>query len=512
MKKTFLFALPMVSVMLLSGCAKKGKPTEVGTALPYAIQALNEMVTQENVGVTLTGSMDTTTYQKVISYNYDRDEYQLGDMTEVMRIQKLKATAAVKGLDQPFSQLTASASLSGQVNLEVTTDNIDPDYVSVRPVKYNGNINANGYLQEGVAYFDLNEAGANLVNSIYYMNTGRSGTIIDANKYYYPIPLDKNVSLTNDYILPWYQNIQRQMVSALSDIPKELMNYLTATKYSNTKYGLTMQGNVFELVALFGGNVIYGDDDTADGKLSVVFDADTGIQEIAFKYSIDYDLTFREEYPDTSYVPSFIKDHLDENMVISKGDVDLKMTFTYGNKVKVSTLKNKAQYNNQIPGVRYNNTNESTGQDEPYYPPVDEPEQRYQVSLNEFRNIFSNLKNNDVVPSIVNINGYNSMQGQEYKSSFKIYNGDLSSLTEEQLYFAYFIFPYSNKEEILQITTYTDSTTFECYVTSSGYELDAYQIGGDGRFIMKFNSHGHVTYFYLNSAGNVVEVNANYLY
>ena len=509
MKKTFLFALPVVSVMLLSGCAKKGKPTEVGTALPYAIEALNTMVTQDNVSATLSGSMDMKVNQKIYYYNYYTGNYKFGYSNQDMQFQKLKVTAAVKGLNQQFNQLTASATASGKVKLNIY-NSISQE--SDKPIEFSfdNNVDSKAYLQGGVSYIDLDKGLAGLINGIYYLNTGKS-TLIQDGKYYYAIPLDGNASITNDYIVPWYEGIRSRLVSTISSIPAEALQYLSATKYSQTKYGITIQGSLLEIMKLFGTNVVYGKDDTADGKLNVIYDINSGIQEISFKYNIDYDVTFAEQYADSSYIPDFIKDHANETAVESKGNFDLKMTFAYDKKVKVSTLKNTGEYTKPLTG---GSSSGQGGNDDPVNPPVGpvEPETKSLVTLDEFRNIFANLDNNDVVPSIVNINGYYSVQGLSYKGSFSIYNGDISSLTEEQENLAYFISPYSNKERILEITTYTDDTTFECYVTSSGYELNAYEIGGDGRIVMKFNSHGHVTYFYLNSAGNVVEVNANYFY
>lgn len=506
MKKTFLFALPLVSVMLLSGCGKKGKPTEVGTALPYAIEALNTMVTEDNVSATLSGSMDMKVNQEIYYYDSNTGNYTFGYINQDMQFQKLKVTAAVKGLNQQFNQLTASATASGKVKLNIYNSVLD------KPIEFSfdNNVDSKAYLQGGVSYIDLDKGLAGLINGIYYLNTGKS-TLIQDGKYYYAIPLDGNASITNDYLVPWYDGIRSRLVSTISSIPAEALQYLSATKYSETKYGLTIQGSLLEIMKLFGTNVVYGKDDTADGKLNVIYDINSGIQEISFKYNIDYDVTFAEQYGDSSYIPDYIKDHANETAVESKGNFDLKMTFAYGKKVKVSTLKYTGEYTKPLTG---GSSSGQGGNDDPVNPPVGpvEPETRSLVTLDEFRKNFADLDNNDVVPSVVNISGYYSIQGQEYKDSFKIFNGDLSSLTEEQQGLAYFISPYSNKERILEITTYTDSTTFECYVTSSGYELNAYEIGGDGRSVMKFNSHGHVTYFYFNSNGYVAEVSANYTY
>ena len=399
-------------------------------------------------------------------------------------------------MNEYFTNSTGSATLSGKVALNVSTNNIDPSHNSIQPVSYNGLISGNGYLQNQVMYFDHNQDFANLVNTYYYLNTGRYGNDSADYKYYYNVPQQGDTRITSDVIAPWYLSIRNDIWNYLYDMTAEIRQSLSANKYSNTKYGITMDCNVLQLLEYFKLNVTYGVDDSAKGKLSVIFDTNYGIEEITFKYDVDYKMTIREQYAGSEYMLEQLKAYLNETAVSSKGSVDLKMTFAYGNKVKVNTLKDTSTYTTPVPGG-------TGGSSKPG---------RIEISTGDFINYFQKMDDNNVVPKLAFYDGYYDGSDSGYSESFGVYNGDYSNLTDDQNYLTLFPRNFSNRDVLIQMLETDTTTSYRCYVSGDSFELEGNQVGGDGYFEFSFNQKGHVTRFYLVSGGYKLNVNISYTY
>ena len=497
MKKTIFLSLPLISVMLFTGCRKKVTPADLGEVLPLAVASLEKSLEQDAIGATLTGSMDMNLYQKMINYDSNWNFSSFGEITEQMRMTNLKMTAAMKQMNGFMRDVTGSGNISSKVELDINTNDINPEYTSIQPAKFNGTIQGNAYLQNNIMYLDHNEDFAGLVNTFILLNTGTNGTDSSKYKYYLPLPIEGNPSLTYDIIMPWFDDIKTSIYDAIKNIPAEVEQTFTAVKYSKTRYGLTMAANIFDLYKNFGLNTMFGSGDQATGQVKINFDTTKGIEDITYQYDIDYQVTVGEQYADYQDIIEQMRGHLNEPAVSSKGNVDMKISFSYGSKVRVSTLKDTSTYNTPFP------TGGSGGSAQPGV---------IEISTDDFINYFQKMDDNNVVPKVAFYDGYYDGSDSGYSESFIVYNGDYSNLTDDQSYLTLFPREFSNRDVLIQMLETDTTTSYRCYMGGDSFELEANQVGGDGYIEFSFNQKGHVTRFYLVSEGYKLNVNVSYAY
>lgn len=496
MKKTIFLSLPLISVMLFTGCRKKGTPAELGEVLPLAVTSLEKSLEQDAIGATLTGSMDINLYQKTINYDSNWNFSSFGEIAERMRMTNLKMTAAMKQMNGYMRDVTGSGNISSKVELDVNTNYINPEYTSIQPAKFNGTIQGNAYLQNNIMYLDHNEDFAGLVNTYIFMNTGTCGTDSSKYKYYLPLPIEGNPSFTYDIIMPWFDDIKTSIYDAIKNMPAEVEQTFTAVKYSKTRYGLTMAANIFDLYKNFGLNTMFGSGDQATGQVKINFDTSKGIEDITYQYDIDYQVTVGEQYADYQDIIEQMRGRLDEPAVSSKGYVDMKISFAYGSKVRVNTLKDTSEYNTPLPGG-------SGGSAQPGV---------IEISTDDFINYFQKMDDNNLVPKVAFYDGYYDGSDSGYSESFSVYDGDYSNLTDDQSYLTLFPRTFSNRNALIEMLETNTTTNYRCYMGGDSFELEANQVGGDGYFELSFNQKGHVTRFYLVSEGYKLDVNISYTY
>lgn len=490
-----------MATLLFSCARKKGTPVAVEEAANVASTTLVSMAGQNAIGVKLTGNLSYEMLQRTFNLDGDYKVTSLNTYTNNLSITNLNLSLGVKNLNQPINNLLGSGTLSTNLNYQTSYEG-DPEYEPRGPLPFKGTIKANAYLKNGVAYFDHDQGCADFVNDIILYSMGASDDYQDSQdkKYFINIPTDSIPSIGVNTLLmglisSYSSNINEFLVDG------QYFDTYTAKKISKTRYSLTAESDIIKYVFPYDSS--FSEDDQFLITATVTYDANKGVEEIVVGADIHLNQTIKEVYGDYSYYQDLINRYGDMDNMSANAQGQLKLTFSYGSKVKVTEIKDTSSYTIDILELTKSNGGA--------------PIERMRVDSQTFMKYFTNIQRSQ--PNYLFFEYSISNSGESnHGSGYVNYNDGTSDLDDnDQTVFAIFDqFRDPNQAEPILATLLENSVDYTCYVTQGSYHENAYECelhtleGYYYHFV--FDSYGNITYLYFGQGDAVLEIHVSYAY
>ena len=501
MKKSILFSLPLVATLLFSCARKKGTPVPVEEAADVASTALVSMAGQNAIGLKLTGNLSYDMIQRSFDLDGDYKVKSINTYTNNLSITNLNLSLGVIKLNQPINNLLGSATLSTTINYQTSYDG-NPEYQPQGPLPFKGTIKANAYLKNGVAYFDHDQRCADFVNDFILYPMGISDDYQDSQdkKYFMNIPIDGIPSIGVNTLLmglisSYSSNINEFLVDG------QYFDTYTAKKISKTRYSLTAESDLIKYI--YPSSSPFLKDDQFLITATVTYDANKGVEEIVVDADIDLDQTFKDVYGDYPYYSDLVNRYGDMDNISAKAKGQLKLTFSYGSKVKVTEIKDTSSYTIDILELTSSGGGKSS--------------ERMSVDSQTFMKYFSNIDR--VQPRYMTFE-YQNIGSTEpiHGSGYVDYNDgpvDLDA-TSQSVFSIIDSFRDPNQAEQILSSLLENSSLCACYVTQGSYHENTYECelqSVEGFYYhLVFDSYGNITYLYFSQGDVGLEIRASYAY